>query len=81
MPAEMIVVVDSMADGRWDFAAIPNHPDPRMWPGNVHGGGANVLFCDGHARWYSQKELLVAERYLPGEAPIRRMWNNNHEPD
>ena len=30
-----------------------------MWPGRVHGGGANVLFCDGHVTWYRQEDLIV----------------------
>lgn len=39
LPVEMIAVVDSTVDGRWDFLAQPNHSDPRLWPGRVHGGG------------------------------------------
>jgi len=81
-PAEMIVVVDSMVDGRWDFAAVPNYPDPRLWPGNVHGGGANTLFCDGHVTWYAQQDLLVTyNKSVPSEEATRRRWNNNHEPN
>ena len=50
-------------------------------PGNVHRGGANVLFCDGHVQWFVQKDLLVTyEVALPAEEPIRRMWNNDHMP-
>lgn len=81
-PAEMIAVTDATVDGRWDFAVVPNHTDPRLWPGKIHGGGANVLFCDGHVQWYPRKGLLVTyDAVLPSEAPVRRMWNNNYQPD
>src|SRR6266516_3425131 len=82
VPADMIAVTDSTADGRWDWAAMPNHPDPRLWPGKPHGGGANVLFCDGHVQWYAQSELLASSTALiPKEYPILRMWNNTHMAD
>ena len=48
------------------------------WPGRVHGGGANVLFCDGHVTWYRQDELLVDQvDWQLRQYKVRR-WNNDH---
>ena len=52
-------------------------------PGRVHGGGANVLFCDGHVFWFRQVDLVIGREdgvYVHGEKPKRRMWNFDHEP-
>ena len=79
-PAEMIAIADSIPDGSWDFA-IDGSVDPgsgigipRGWPGSIHRGGANVLFCDGHVTWYLQRDLVG---YTDA---TRRMWHNDHEP-
>lgn len=78
--ADMIAIADSSVDGSWDFAIdAPVDPNngiglPRGWPGAVHRGGANVLFCDGHVTWYLQRDLVG---YTP---EVRRMWHNDHEP-
>ena len=83
MPAEMIVISDSTADGRYDPFIQP-YGDPATkasWPGSVHNGGANVLFCDGHVQWYVQKDLVVP---VSGSDPAynarARKWNYDHEP-
>ena len=79
MPSEMVAITDSRANGDWDFSVSPNHLP--LWPGKVHAGGANVLFCDGHVQWYAQEDLTFPfnPRNTPTEA-IQRMWNNDHEP-
>jgi prepilin-type processing-associated H-X9-DG protein/prepilin-type N-terminal cleavage/methylation domain-containing protein len=78
VPAEMIAVSDSNGDARWDFVISPGRDDPTVWPGSVHSGGANVLFCDGHVTWYRQDELLINNLRSLAEAPKVRMWNNDH---
>jgi len=81
VPSQMIAVADAAADGFFDLMIAPNHSDPRLGVGDVHNGGANVLFCDGHVQWHPRKALLVspgAER--SEEAPIRRLWNNDNRP-
>jgi prepilin-type N-terminal cleavage/methylation domain-containing protein/prepilin-type processing-associated H-X9-DG protein len=79
--ADMIAIADNTADNRWDFNLDPK--DPTEFPGKIHSKGCNVLFCDGHVSWYTQKEITnvgadgttnVAQQL------IRRMWNNDHEP-
>ena len=80
-PSQMIAVTDASADAWYDVECLPNNSDPRLWPGNVHNGGANVLFCDGHVQWYPQKALLVSPAGpTPEDIPIRRMWNNDNQP-
>src|SRR4051794_857903 len=74
-PSEMIAVADSTPDGVWDF--MIDGEFPRLWPGNVHRGGANVLFCDGHVAWNHQNDLVG-----PAQNNIdkRRMWHNDYLP-
>ena len=81
VPSKLIAVTDSSADGHWDIAVLPLPDVPRAWPGRVHAGGANVLFCDGHVEWFTQTDLLVTDGVNPSQALIRRMWNNDHEPN
>jgi prepilin-type processing-associated H-X9-DG protein/prepilin-type N-terminal cleavage/methylation domain-containing protein len=75
-PAEMIAIGDSTADGLADYELVPFRTHPRGWPGRVHAGGANVLFCDGHVTWYRQEDLLTTDGGNPPE--VVRMWNDNH---
>jgi len=86
VPSQMIAVTDSTVDGGMDFAIVPARgpfnllPSP-PWPGRVHRGGANVLFCDGHVQWYVQSDLLPSHGYTSGSDPQkRRMWNNDNQP-
>src|SRR5207253_9034181 len=53
VPEDMIAIADGVADGKVDGAIVPFGDSVKyMWPGNVHSGGANVLFCDGHVQWF-----------------------------
>ena len=76
-PADMIAIGDN--DGR-------DYPQPDIllanlnlttvsgWPGRLHHGGANVLFCDGHVEYAKQTNWVTP-------TPVaRRRWNNDHEP-
>ena len=74
MPAEMIAVADTVADGYYDHWIHPWHKE--TYPGDLHRGGANVLFCDGHVQWYPQKILTHASDLSDHSVwAIRRMWN------
>jgi prepilin-type processing-associated H-X9-DG protein len=79
LPADMIAITDGCDIG--DTAVHPYRNNPRAWPGAVHMGKTNVLFCDGHVQRYVRDELLVNSENGPDpfEYPIRRMWNNNHK--
>ncbi len=76
-PSEMIAVADSTVDGVNDGVIFPGDI-PSFWPGRIHGGGANVLFCDGHVTWYRQEDLLVGTYMDPTQWTKIRMWNNDH---
>jgi prepilin-type processing-associated H-X9-DG protein len=77
-PSEMIAVADVADPAAGFYVIFPSHDAPFMWPGTVHGGGANVLFCDGHVAWYEQHSLIDVEG--PHGDEIRRMWNNDNRP-
>ena len=83
LPSEMIAIADTTADAMSDCMVNPRSgAEHVLWPAKVHSGGANVLFCDGHVHWFLQKDLLVGDNWTdPRAREIRRMWNNNHEPD
>jgi len=79
--SDMIAVADSNADGKWDTAISPLSDATFMNAGRVHGGGANVLFCDGHVAWYPQEDLVLSPELIsPRDLEKRRMWNFDHEP-
>ena len=86
-PSRMIAVADTMADGWADFAIWPwaDSTGPRLGdknhicPGNVHGGGANVLFCDSHVQWHLQKEVTCVSGE-PNSGEKIRLWDIENEP-
>jgi len=88
-PAQMIALGDSAAFvkppasappaiTRADILYITFPFDFPAWGyqgvGEWHGGGANMLFCDGHAEFAKQS------RWLEASAERRRLWNNDHQP-
>ena len=77
MPADMIAVADSEGDALGDYLINPG-VIPYVPPGRIHGGGANVLFCDGHVALYRQEDLLIPYPPTMADAPKIRMWNNDH---
>jgi prepilin-type N-terminal cleavage/methylation domain-containing protein/prepilin-type processing-associated H-X9-DG protein len=92
--ADMMAIMDNWTDGAWDYNVDPLNP--LEWPGKIHGpkrravpgtpdsvAGSNVLFCDGHAEWFTQKQLVDVGP--PGGGTIaqkmmRAKWNNDNEP-
>lgn len=78
LPAEMIAIADNTEDGSWDYNLDPENP--LEYPGKVHSGGANVLYCDGHVRWHLQTELTNVNTATPAGVFMSRMWNNDNEP-
>jgi prepilin-type N-terminal cleavage/methylation domain-containing protein/prepilin-type processing-associated H-X9-DG protein len=74
VPAEMIAIADSKADGNWDSAIDPENWQDHEWPSARHFGGAEVLFCDGHVVYGEQKKLIEPTEWT------RRKWNNDHLP-
>lgn len=82
-PSDMIMLADSRSDGVWDSAIdpkdqAPNPRDPKSeaaeWPSRRHNLGANIMFCDGHAEYAKQKDLVSpTEKW-------RKRWNADNTP-
>jgi prepilin-type N-terminal cleavage/methylation domain-containing protein/prepilin-type processing-associated H-X9-DG protein len=83
-PAEFILIADSTAKGYRDTEIEPNDPSLNLPNdqiiGNVHRGGANVLFLDGHVQCYLRKDVMTKYPPVPEEAAKQRMWNSDNEP-
>ncbi len=89
-PAEMILLLDSNSVGIWDTVVDPlDDVNIGEGPGYRHIMGANVVFVDGHSRWY-KVDYLVGRRYTDintGEVIVRnpkglalsRLWNANNK--
>jgi prepilin-type processing-associated H-X9-DG protein/prepilin-type N-terminal cleavage/methylation domain-containing protein len=82
-PSEMIAIGDNHPTGNFDYNLDPR--DPTEYPGNIHDGGANLLFCDGHVDWYHQQDVVIQN---PGASPLNlhdqqvaHMWNNQGQYD
>lgn len=58
--------------------SIPGVVQWAEWPGAVHNGGSNVLFCDGHVSPYKQSKLVQINPNQGG-GPMNMMWNNDHQ--
>ncbi|MDX1951726.1 MAG: type II secretion system protein [Verrucomicrobiota bacterium] len=79
-PTDMICLTDSKSDASWDTAVdpkgtapSPNGEDPE-WPSRRHSMGSNVMFCDGHAEYAKQKDLVSkTEKW-------RKRWNADNTP-
>lgn len=84
--SQVIAIADNTPDGSWDYNIDPL--DPTEFPGDIHKGGANVLFCDGHVDWRDQKELLLinpATQTAYGTKSLKwqeiaPQWNHNFRP-
>lgn len=78
VPSEMIAVADTSDVHQGSHGLGGAY---KGYPANLHSGGANVLFCDGHVQWYLKKELVPPEdgpfwvRF-----PNRKLWNNDNQP-
>jgi prepilin-type processing-associated H-X9-DG protein len=75
-PSDVIAIADTVAESYYDGEIRP-WSDPQFaftLPGRVHGGGANVLFCDGHVAWYRQEDLSYRSDTRVYERAWR-MWN------
>jgi prepilin-type processing-associated H-X9-DG protein len=50
-------------------------------PGNIHRGGANLLFADGHVQWSLQRDVWIQIiTPIPQEANKQRIWNSDNQP-
>lgn len=82
--AEMIAIADNHPTGSWDYNLDPTNP--AEYPGDIHDGGANCLFCDGHVDWYKQADIVIPPGYNPSnlnahDQLVAHMWNNQGQED
>ena len=83
-PSELILIADTTADAWEDFAIYPYQlgfgSQFHDAAADVHRGGANVLFCDGHVQWHVQRELFLTWLPVAEESAKQRKWNLDNEP-
>ncbi len=83
-PAEFIIMADSTANGLNDFQILPNRnsiaPDIENMVGDIHRGGANILFCDGHVEWHLRNDVTTIFPAAPDDAAKQRLWNADNQP-
>ena len=83
--AEMVAITDSNCDGIVDWGVNPVMDVEWRGPGYRHLMGANVVFVDGHEKWYHVRDLVgmgfsnpVTGELIVGPGEVngkRRMWN------
>jgi prepilin-type processing-associated H-X9-DG protein len=76
-PADMVAIGDMQSENSvWLNIISPQSvPIGRLTPvPKRHGGGANMLFLDGHIEWQRQF-VWTAKNHIR-----RARWNNDHEP-
>jgi prepilin-type processing-associated H-X9-DG protein len=77
-PADLIAVGDitpgsTMGEMFWTSGHFDVcSTDQGLWPGRSHGGGANILFADGHVESRRQTNWI--------SIAVRPRWNNDHQP-
>lgn len=72
-PSEVLVFAcrSAVATNQWiySYASYPTRwPDGIHNMGNMHSGGSNVAFLDGHAKWMSFNSFMGTD------AATRRLW-------
>lgn len=69
--------------GNWSYTnAIPSSDGLTIGPesiGNVHNGGPNVLYCDGHVEWHTQYDMINIYSNRPGGSQMNMDWNIDHQ--
>jgi len=67
-PAEIILMADTRAgEGGGFMRGCFTYPLPDRWPQPRHNGGANILFCDGHAKWGKAEFYSDETRWREGD--------------
>jgi len=90
--SEFIIIGDTAADG-WADLSIRSSPTALM-PGDsskaqpglddtlaeIHRGGSNLLFCDGHVEWHLRNELATDWPVVAQQGHRQRFWNIDNQP-
>ena len=79
-PAQMIAVGDSLNTGNWRFNIDPTTPSE--FPSDIHRGGADFLFADGHVEYRLQSQMAFGSTAYSGwtaaQQQTARLWNNTN---
>lgn len=86
--ADMIAITDVVAlaalPGRWLANVDPTNPVEA--PGDLHTGGSNVLFCDGHVVRMLKVDIALFDLKTGASLPagfqrnrIAQLWNNDNQ--
>ncbi len=86
--ADMIAITDVVAyaplPGRWLANVDPTNPVEA--PGDLHTGGSNVLFCDGHVVRMLKEDISLFDLKTGKSLPagfqrnrIAQLWNNDNQ--
>jgi prepilin-type processing-associated H-X9-DG protein/prepilin-type N-terminal cleavage/methylation domain-containing protein len=79
--SEFIMIADTGADSFGDFELLSNvFPGEQRTLGDIHRGGSNILFGDGHVQWHLPREFIVKWPAVPEEAYKQRFWNIDNKP-
>jgi prepilin-type N-terminal cleavage/methylation domain-containing protein/prepilin-type processing-associated H-X9-DG protein len=77
--AHFIMMGDSTADGASDFNIFCRNPYFNLpfngIVANIHRGGANILYGDGHVEWHLQQDLTLSQPPDPQETWKEYQWN------
>jgi prepilin-type processing-associated H-X9-DG protein len=89
IPTEMIAITDIKVPFGASFCFNVDPNDPKEAPSDIHKGGSNVLWCDGHVTWKHQKELCLFDlktffvwSTIPASPVFRTnapQWMNDHQ--
>lgn len=80
VPDLTIAVADSIPDSDKDPEI--HFATEKYWPGDRHDGGSQVLFCDGHVKWFLQSDLAATANGMSAadKNARRSSWNHDGKP-
>jgi prepilin-type processing-associated H-X9-DG protein len=81
-PSQFIMLADSEPDAYDDLFVGPIETNGAALTSvsDIHRGGSNVLFGDGHVHWFLRSQLMVANPRVADDAEKQRLWNIDFEP-
>ena len=62
----------------WSYNIDPHATDDDA-PSDLHNGGANIAFVDGHVEWFLQSTLRNISGTTDESRSMNAMWNNDHK--
>jgi len=84
-PSQMISFGDSNWDlkkkGDTDWSGFIGMYEERQWPLELHGGRAEILFCDGHVEAKRRFDMIGQLQKEKGRRQeVSRLWNRDNQP-